>query len=101
MKREGVDRNRKYRISSGFVLRQIAGEYVIVPIDASSEISNAVMTPNETAGFLWNEFQEPSSIQEVLSRVEAEYEGDTEQITGDVIEFVMESVNLGILMEVE
>ncbi|SDB17347.1 Coenzyme PQQ synthesis protein D (PqqD) [Eubacterium oxidoreducens] len=93
--------NRRYRISSGFVLRQIAGEYVIVPIDATSEISNAVMTPNDTAGFLWKEFQEPSTIEDVIKRVEAEYEGNPEQISGDVKEFVIESVNLGILVEVE
>ncbi len=101
MESKAVDMSQKYRISSGFVLRQIAGEYIIVPIDGQSEISNAIMTPNDTAGFLWKEFSEPSSMEQVISRVVTEYEGSEEEIREDVIGFVEQSVNLGILVEVD
>lgn len=49
-------REKKYRVSADYLLREIAGEYAIIPVGAASQISNAVMVPNDTAVFLWNTF---------------------------------------------
>lgn len=46
----------KYRVSADYLLREIAGEYAIIPVGAACQISNAVMVPNDTAVFLWNAF---------------------------------------------
>lgn len=48
---------KRYCIKPNFVLRRIAGEYAIVPVDVESELTNAVMQPNETAAFIWQTFQ--------------------------------------------
>lgn len=42
----------KYRVSADYLLREIAGEYAIIPVGAAYQISNAVMVPNDTAVFL-------------------------------------------------
>ena len=42
-------REKKYRVSADYLLREIAGEYAIIPVGAASQISNAVMVPNDTA----------------------------------------------------
>ena len=47
---------KKYQIKDGFLLRQIAGEYTIIPVDAESLIFNAMMIPNDSAVFLWKAF---------------------------------------------
>ena len=49
---------KKYRISPGYVLREIAGEYAIVPVGAGNEspMENTVMVPNDSAVFLWKNF---------------------------------------------
>lgn len=52
-----TEEKKKYRIRSGFVLREIAGEYTIIPVDSGSLISNAVMAPNDSAVFLWKALQ--------------------------------------------
>ena len=36
-------REKKYRVSADYLLREIAGEYAIIPVGAASQISNAVM----------------------------------------------------------
>ena len=100
---DGLDCKKKtqlYRISSGYVLRQIAGEYAIIPIGEENLISNAIMTPNASAVFLWNAFQQPRTIEDVVALGMQEYEVTQEQLQRDVERFVEESFYLKILAEV-
>ena len=62
-----ADREKRYQISEDFVLRQIGGEYAIIPIGEASSISNAVMSPNDSAVFLWKQFMEPNSEEKVAA----------------------------------
>ena len=55
-------KEKKYRVSADYLLREIAGEYAIIPVGAACQISNAVMVPNDTAVFLWNAFLQPHTI---------------------------------------
>lgn len=100
---DGLDSKKKaqlYCIRSGYVLRQIAGEYAIVPIGEENLINNAIMTPNDSAAFLWNAFQQPRTIEEVVALGMQEYEVTQEQLRKDVEHFVEESFYLKILAEV-
>ena len=36
-------KEKKYRVSADYLLREIAGEYAIIPVGAACQISNAVM----------------------------------------------------------
>lgn len=96
-----AEEKKKYRIKSGFVLREIAGEYAIVPVDAESAITNAVMSPNETAVFLWKAFQQPCTIDAVVAKGLEEYDTTPDIIRDAVNRFVKESLKLQILEEVE
>lgn len=92
---------KKYRIKSGYILREIAGEYVIIPVDSGTEISNAVMTPNHTAAFLWKSFEQPSTIEDVVVKGMREYEVTEDTIRNSTEHFVMESLKRNILEEVD
>ncbi len=61
-------KEKKYRVSADYLLREIAGEYAIIPVGAACQISNAVMVPNDTAVFLWNTFQQPHTFRRSLHR---------------------------------
>lgn len=91
---------KKYQIKSGFILREIAGEYAIIPVDEASFITNAVMSPNESAVFLWKAFQHPSTIQEVVQQGLQEYEVAEEIIRASTVRFVEELLQYRILEEV-
>ena len=41
----------KFRVNPDYVLRDICGEYAIIPVGEECLIANAVMTPNESAAF--------------------------------------------------
>lgn len=95
------EQKRKYRIKSGYILREIAGEYAIVPVDTESVFSNAVMALNDTAVFLWKAFEQPSTIEDVVVKGLQEYEATEEQIRKSTERFVKESLKYKILEEVE
>lgn len=95
------EQKQKYKISSDYVMRKIGGDYAIVPVGTAAVITNAVMTPNYSAVFIWNEFMEPSTVEDVVVRSALEFEGETEKIREDVHRFARESLGLKILEEVK
>ncbi|MCI5648530.1 MAG: PqqD family protein [Fusicatenibacter sp.] len=94
-------KHQLYQINPGFILRQIGGESVIIPVSEDCAISNAVMNPNESAVFLWNEFLNPKSEEDAVMSVLAEFDGPEDQIRHDVHCFVVESLRLKVLREVD
>lgn len=91
---------KKYRINPDFILREIAGEYTIIPIGGDNVFSNAVMAPNGTAVFLWEAFQQPSTIQDVVVEAMQKYDVTEEQIYKSISNFVKQSLEFKVLEEV-
>lgn len=96
-----LQEKKKYRINPDFILREIAGEYMIIPTGGDNVFSNAVMAPNETAIFLWEAFQQPSTIQDVVVEAMQKYDATEEQIYNSISSFVKQSLEYKVLEEVE
>ena len=82
-------------------MRQIGCEYAVIPIGEASSISNAVMSPNDSAVFLWKQFMEPNTEGKVIAKVLEEYEAPEEKVEDDVHRFIQESLRRQILKEVD
>lgn len=95
------EEKKKYQINPNFILRKIAGEYVIVPIGSDNVFSNAIMTPNHTAVFLWKEFEHASTMQDVIIHAMKKYDAKEEEVRESVEKFVKESMKYQVLEEVE
>ena len=95
-----LQEKKKYRINPDFILREIAGEYTIISIGGNNVFSNAVMAPNETAVFLWEAFQQPSTIQDVVVEAMQKYDATEEQIYNSISNFVKQSLEFKVLEEV-
>ena len=96
-----LQEKKKYRINPDFILREIAGEYTIIPIGGDNVFSNAVMAPNGTAVFPWEAFQQPSTIQDVVVEAMQKYDVTEEQIYKSISNFVKQSLEFKVLEEVE
>ena len=96
-----LQEKKKYRINPDFILREIAGEYTIIPTGGDNVFSNAVMAPNGTAVFLWEAFQQPSTIQDVVVEAMQKYDATEEQIYNSISNFVKQSLEYKVLEEVE
>lgn len=95
-----LQEKKKYRINPDFILREIAGEYTIIPTGGNNVFSNAVMAPNGTAVFLWEAFQQPSTIQDVAVEAMQKYDVTEEQIYKSISNFVKQSLEFKVLEEV-
>ena len=94
---------KKYRIRSGYILREIAGEYAIVPVGAENgnPLENTVMAPNDSAVFIWKNFEQPRTLEDVVIRGMLEYDATEERIRRSVENFVTDALKYKILEEAE
>ncbi len=77
------------KIKKGFILKEIAESYVVVPVGDDLVDFSLMITTNETGAFLWNCLAEDKTEAELVSLLSAEYEGaDEEAMASDVAEFV-------------
>ena len=92
---------KKYCIRPGFIVREIAGEYTIIPTDTESLISNAIMAPNDSAVFLWRAFEQPAPIEDVVIKGIQKYDVAEETMRNSTERFVRDSLRYKILEEVD
>lgn len=92
---------KKYCIKPGYILREIAGEYVIVPVDEECMISNAVMSPNDSAVFFWKVFQTPHTKEDAVRKGMQEYDVEEETIRSAVYRFLKDTLKYKIIEEVD
>lgn len=90
---------KTYHIVPDYILRDIAGEYVIVPTGEKAMISNAVMMPNQTAVFIWKALQTPKTIEDVVKEGMEQFEVDLETIRASVVRFVSEGLEYRFIKE--
>lgn len=95
-----AEEKKRYRVKPGFVLREIAGEYAIVPVGGDNPLANAMMIPNDTAAFLWRVFQQPGTIEDAVRKGMEEYDVSREILRSAAERFIAESLRNQIAEEV-
>lgn len=78
--------NKKYRIKSGYVLREIAGEFMAIPV--SAENTSDIVVLNPVSAILWEELQNEKTIDELSDIVCSKFEINKEEASSDIQEFV-------------
>lgn len=62
------------KIKSGFMLRSIAGSYIVVPVGKRSADFNGMITLNETSAFLWKQLETGATEEELAAAILRNYE---------------------------
>lgn len=75
------------KIKSGFVIRQVGGENVVVPVGAMSKQFHGMINLNETGAFLWNFFSENHTVDEGVAALLNEYDVEESIARADVETF--------------
>ena len=86
------------RVDSGFVLREIAGDYVIIPTGKIVLTFNGLITVNEVGVSIWNMLQKEVTFEEVVKGILDEYEVEESVARQDVEEFLEKLAENGILI---
>ena len=79
------------KIKKGFVIRQVGGENVVVPVGAMSKQFHGMINLNETGAFLWNFFCENHTVDEGVTALLNEYDVE-EQIARDDVESFVKTI---------
>ena len=88
------------KISENYILREITGEYIVVPTGSAAMDFKGLITLNDTGVFLWKLLQEDDQTKEsLLDALCEEYEAVREEAKADIEEFLQRIRSEGMLIE--
>lgn len=87
------------RIKKGFVLRPVAGEYVIIATGEASKEFYGMIKVNETGADIWQALIEECTEEEIVQRLTDKYEIDKDTALSSVQAFVKKMEQAGFMAE--
>lgn len=90
---------RMFKANPNFLLREVAGEAVLVPVGEAGIFENSVISLNETCRFLWQLFQEPRTVEDVIAEARKEYSDPDGEMEQGIYDFIREYLKYGLLKE--
>ena len=85
------------KINENFLLREVAGNTIVVPVGDAAERFSGMIKLNETAVFIWRALEDETDEAAVVDAMCAEYDIDKETAAADVARFVTTLRGAGIL----
>ena len=89
------------RIEKEFVLREIAGDYIIIPTGKTVLEFNGLITVNEVGVSLWKMLQQDVTVEDLVKGILDEYDVEESVAREDIQEFLDTLVKGGILTKDE
>ena len=87
------------KLEKEFVLREIAGDYVIIPVGKTVIEFNGFITVNEVGVSIWNMLQNEVTFDQIVQGILNEYEVEESVAREDIREFLDQLIDGGILTE--
>lgn len=84
------------KIKEGFVIREVAGEYVVMNVGGDTSF-NGMITLNETGAFIWKAIEEGKSEDGIADKIVLEYDIDKATALNDVKRFIIKMSEAGVL----
>ena len=91
----GPGGTKDMNLEKDFILREMAGEYVIIPREyviiptgKRAPVQEGLLTVNEVGAALWKELETGADFQELLASVLAQYEVEEERAVREIREFL-------------
>lgn len=89
------------KASKDFIMREIAGEFILVPVGAAAVKFNGLITMNELGKFIFDLLTEERTVQELAEKITGEYDVSLETAISDTEEFLQQLREIGALVEEE
>ena len=87
------------KLKENFVLRQVAGSYVVVAVGAASVDFNGMLTLNDSGALLWRTLEGGANRAALLAALTSEYDVDEAQAARDLDEFLRSLRSAGCLAD--
>lgn len=85
------------KIKAGFLLREVAGSYIVVATGTLAKEFGGIIKLNETGSFLWKKMTEDTDLQTLVTVLTNEYDVSKEDAEKDARSFVTMLLDAGIL----
>jgi len=85
------------KIKEGFVLRQVADNWVVLPVGQASVNFNGMISLNESGVLLWRALEQGSDRIALAEALLAEYDVEREEALADVDEFITALTKAGCI----
>lgn len=85
------------KVKLEFVLREIAGDILLVPAGKTALDLNGMLTLNEVGAEIWRMLPEVQSEEEIVGRLLRDYDAEPAQVRADVSDFLGHLRELGIV----
>lgn len=85
------------KIKLEFVLREIAGDILLVPAGKTALDLNGMLTLNEIGAEIWRMLPQVQGEEEIVERLLCEYDAEPARVRADVAEFLERLRDLGIV----
>mgnify|MGYP003377258557 CR=1 FL=1 len=85
------------RIKEGFMMREVAGKYVVVPVGVGTYSFKGMIQMNRLGAFLWEQLKEEQTKEELTAKILERYDVDSVQAEQDVETFTTQLLDAGIL----
>ena len=79
-----LEEKEDMRAKKEFILRNIAGEYMIFPVGDQINQFNGALLINEVSSFIWEKLQSPISREDLLTAITDEYDVDEKNASADL-----------------
>lgn len=80
--------NKIYCIKGAYTLRQIAGEYLAIPISNEAGDDANIVILNPVSQVIWGKLETGSTFDEILDAVMKEFNVEKEEATADIKDFL-------------
>lgn len=85
------------KIKDNFILREIAGEHILIPVGEAALRVHGMVTLSESALLLYEKLKSECTEEDLVDVLTAEYEVDRDEALRDVGAFLGQMRQVGIL----
>lgn len=87
------------KIKEGFLVKKIAGDYLVVPTGDNIVDFAVAVSLNETGAFLWEQLKEETTIEKLAEALSKEYDIDKTTAESDALDYVNLLKSQGFIVE--
>lgn len=89
--------NKIYSLKDNYILRQIAGEFLAVPINNEAEDNTNIVILNPVSEIIWKKLEGGADFSDILNAVTGEFNVEKEEASADIKEFLDGLEEAGLL----
>ncbi len=84
------------KINNNFMLKKVAGEYMIIPTGNNNVNFSKIFNINETGAFIFEKLKDGKNKEDILELMSKEYNASKDILKNDIEEFIDELKKRGI-----